>query len=94
MWHLRCHSCSVVVADSAGSGMCEVTNQRRLGIQVETGAKTAFQTEERCSAATTASTRKQMCFLSTQTCKPILVVTQDKIMNLKMSTLCALSFIM
>ena len=29
--------------------------------------------------------RKRMCFLSTKACKPILVVAQNKIMNLKMS---------
>ena len=32
-----------------------------------------------------------MCFLSTKACKPILVVTQNKIMKLKMSILSPLS---
>ena len=53
----------------------------------ETGAKTEteFQTEGEYSSAALDSVRKSMCFLSTKACKPILVLTQNKIINLKIS---------
>lgn len=36
------------------------------------------------SAAALDSTRELVCFLSTKSCKPIIEVTQIKMMNLKM----------
>lgn len=42
------------------------------------------------SAAALDSTRELVCFLSTKSCKPIIEVTQIKIMNLKMRLICFL----
>ena len=70
--------------------MRELTNEIRLGIQdgelkKEELKQKAFQKEER--AAALDSMRNPMCFSSTKACKPILVVTQNKTMNLKMATI-------
>ena len=51
----------------AGSGMCELTNRRRLGSLKETGAKT----EGQCEAAAPDSRRKLKCFLRIKECKPV-----------------------
>ena len=75
------------MVSGAASGMCELTNQSRLGTQEgvlkETGA---FQTEY--STAALDSLKKRMSFLSIQACKSILVVTQNKIRNVKKSKMC------
>ena len=49
-----------------------------------------FKTEGESSDAAEDSVRKLMCFVSTQAFKPILIVTQNKIMKLKMSIRCLL----
>ena len=70
-------SCSVVVC-GAGSGVCELTNRSRL--DKETGAKTKHFRQS-CS---TGQSEKTHVFCK---CKPILVWTPKKVMNLKMSTM-------
>ena len=62
----------------ARSGMSDLTNQNRLGGLKGTGAKTVFQTD---NTAALNNMRELMCFLSIKACKPILVVTKNKIMN-------------
>ena len=83
------HDCFAVVS-GLESGMCELTNQSRLSVQEgglkETGAKT--EVEYRAEALD--SIRKPMCFLSTKAYKPVLVVTQNEITNLKISVICPL----
>ena len=56
-----------------------------VGLQ-KTGTKTEhFRWRGDYSAAALDGMRKRMCFLSIKSCKPILVVTQNKNMNLKVS---------
>ena len=60
----------------------------RMGLKKKkkkTGAKTVFQTEGGIQSCSTGQFEKIGVFLSTKACKPILVVTQNKCMNLKMS---------
>ena len=80
------HSCSVVIS-GVGSDMCELTNQRLCiqegGLketreQKKTKKNRAFKTEMQ-------RMEKLVRFLSIKVCKSILVVTWNKIMNLKMS---------
>ena len=50
-----------------------------------------FQTEGEYRAAALDSMRKRLCFLSTEACNHIVVVTQNTIVNLKMRTMSPLS---
>ena len=68
---------SLACKNSFSTARCELTNQRGPGGAFkETGAKTA---------AAMGDMRKLMCLLSIIACKHILVVTQNKIVILKMS---------
>lgn len=49
-----------------------------------------FQTEGQYNAEALDSMRKLMLFLSIETCKAILVVSQNTITNLKVSIICVL----
>ena len=64
--------------------MFELTNERRRAIQ-EGGAKTELSDGGGIKCGS-----KLTCFLSTKTCKPILVVTQNKNTSLNISITCLL----
>ena len=81
-----------VTVTAAGSGVCELTNRSRLGIQRGALEETTAKTECFSQKGNTVplSMRKLMSFLSIKACKLILVATKNKITVLKMSAMCLL----
>ena len=63
-----------------GSGVCELTNQSRLGI-----CKAGERALKETGAKTEDRVRNPMHFLRSKACKSIPVITQNTIMNLEMS---------
>ena len=53
-----------------------------------------FQTEREYNAAALDNMRKQMCILRIKACEAILIVLENKIMNLKMSIMSPLKLIL
>ena len=85
-WKLKTQQTGHVVSGT-GSGMCELTNQSGVGIQKvgalkETGSKPRSLRQRR-------NTIRKLT-LSIKAYKPILVVTQTKMLNLRISVMCLL----
>lgn len=65
----------------AAAGVCVLTNQSRMGIP----DAWALQRQELEQSISDSGHEKLMCLMSIKTCKLILVVTLNRIMNIKIS---------